>query len=64
MRAPFSVGYGENNNLFAVQLEIIECLSVLGVKSCLMIFADQGVAACHPTFRHGREQAWLRTRGS
>ena len=36
----------------------------LVVKSCLVIFADQGVAACHPTLRHGRAQPWLRTRGS
>ena len=37
---------------------------ILGVKSCYMIFADQGITACHPTFRHGRAQPWLRTRGS
>ena len=36
----------------------------LGIESCPVIFADQGITACHPTFRHGRAQPWLRTRGS
>jgi hypothetical protein len=32
------------------------CLLVLEIESCLVIFAGQGVAACHPTLRHGRAQ--------